>query len=131
VAQAAAGSQHNDLIHPAIVAETVLAEAFAVLLPALAVRMTGHPETGATASGAGRIGAMAQGSAIPAVHASQPARVTEATIRGAEPVGRAAGGDGKHALFFKYKVRSTSDRNCYLPVIIGLNCLGNQERQRR
>jgi hypothetical protein len=100
-----------------------------VLLPAQAVRTTGHPAAAATASGAGRIGAMAQGSAIPAVHASRLARVAEATTRGAEPAGRAADGDGKKALFFKYKRRSTSDRNCYLPVIIGLNCLGNQERQ--
>jgi hypothetical protein len=127
----AAGWRRSALIGPAIVAEMVLAEAFAVLLLAPAARTTGHPEADATASGAGRIGAMAQGSAIPAVHASRPARVTAATTRGAEPVGRAADGEGKNALFFKYKRRSTSDRNCYLPVMIGLNCLGNQERQRQ
>jgi hypothetical protein len=59
---------------------------------------------------------MAQGSAIRADRANPIARA-EATTSGAEPAGHAADGESLQ-MCFKCKQRSTSDRNCYLPVLI-------------
>lgn len=112
-----AGGSRRSAILPASEAETVLAEAFAVLLPAPAVRMTGRPEADATASGAGPIGAMAQGSAIPAAHANRTARAAEATTRGAGPAGPAADGDtvSKHySSNTKYEAHQTVIAFCQL-----------------